>query len=165
MNSAERITLFGDIKGINVRHLRTFTTVTDHLYGGSYPNREENLSDEDVEMRTKELLFKAGVSECPITLCNSVEERAIKILQDCSLRRIQNGRGLYWIVDSNPHSLLEAVKSVMDNDAFQADILRSTTIITLGLQHSFDYVDVATGIRVAALPTTYHFPTHPTPAS
>ena len=165
MKSAERVTLFSDIKGINPRYIRMFTEATDHLYGGSYPNREQNLSDEDVKRRTKELLSEAGVSDCSVILCNSIEERATQILQNCSLRRMQNGAGLYWIMDGNPHSFLEAVKSVMNNDPLQTDILGSTTVITLGSQHTFDYVDAITEIRVVAFPTTYHFPTHPTPAS
>lgn len=162
---SERITFFGDIKNVNVTDIRNFVEATGHLYGGSYPSREDELSDEEVVKRTRELLSEAGIlNHHPITLCSSIEERATKILQDCNLRRVQNGIGLYWIVDSNPHSLLEAVKSVTNNDNIQADILRSITVVALGLQHTFDYVDPVTGIRVTALPTTYHFPVHPTPA-
>lgn len=164
MVSTERVTLFGDLKGINVEYIHKFIEATDHLYGGSYPSRQEDLTDEEVEKRARELLFEVGVSDCPIALCNSVEERATKILQECSLRRAQNGKGLYWIVDSNPHSFVEAINTVMNTYRFQADILRSTTVIMIG-SHAFDYLDAVTGIRVAAFPTTYHFPTHPTPAS
>ena len=167
MALVEKVNIFGDIEGIDAGRIGTFIEATGHLYGGSYPSRQECLSDEDLVRRTDTLLTGVGIlNPYPVTLCNSVEERAAKILQACSLRRLENGEGLYWIIDRNPAFLVEAIKSLRDETDLQSDILRSTTLIHLGSTHIFDYSDKITGIRVVTFPPTpYRFPTHPTPAS
>lgn len=167
MVATERVTFFGDIKGINVNYIRLFTEVTDHLYGGSYPNRQEGISDEELTGTTHALLTGAGIfNPDPIILCNSIEERITKILQVCNLRRVQNGEGLYWIIDRDQQSLLESVKSVKDREDLQTSILNSITVVQLGSEQILDRLDVVTGIRVVSFPPALHrFPTHPTPAS
>lgn len=164
---AERVNIFGDISGINASDIRTFVEVTRHLYGGSYPNREKNLPDEEVKRKTSELLSEAGILDSSsITLCNSIEERATQILQDCNLRRMQNGVGLYWIIERDPQPFLEGVKSVKDGVDLQTGILNSITVVKLGSEQIFDRLDVVTGLRVVSFPSTlYRFPTHPMPAS
>lgn len=165
---AERVTFFGDMTGIKPETICAFVKTTGHLYGGSYPNREENLPEEGIVSRTRELLAKAGVSNSsPITPCNSAEERARQILQNCSLRRRQHGEGLYWIIDRDPDSLAQAVKLVVTNgDPIQKEILKSITVIKLGPGQGSNYADKETGLSVAYLPHPLNpFPIHPTPDS
>lgn len=167
MVTTERVNIFGDIKGVNPRDIRIFVEVTHHSYGGSYPNYEEGLPDEEVVRKTRELLAKGGIPDSsPITLCSTSQERAIQILQECNLRWRQNRAGLYWIIDRDPHAFLEVAESVGNNGGPQADILRSITLVELSAPRAFDYKDTVTGIRAVAFPPTpYRFPVHPTPDS
>lgn len=167
MVSSERVNIFGDIVGINPRDIGIFVEVTNHSYGGSYPNCEEDLPDEEVVRKTRELLAKGGIPDSsPVTLCSTTQERAIQILQECNLHWRQNGAGLYWIIDRNPHAFLKVVKSVRSNSGLQADLLRSITLVELSAPQAFDYKDTVTRIRVVAFPSTpFRFPVHPTPDS
>lgn len=163
----ERVNIFGDLSGINASDIRTFVDTTNHSYGGSYPNREEDLSDEEVTRRTHELLTEGGVLDpFPITLCSTAQERVIQILRDCNLRRMQNRVGLYWIIDRDPQSFLESARSVKDTVDLQTATLSSITVVQVGSEQIFDRLDAVTGIRVISFPPAlYRFPTHPTPAS
>lgn len=121
------------------------------------------MSDEEITRKNQELLFEAGVYKpLPIKPCASTEERVIRISQDWrNLHGIKNSEGLY-IVDSNPQSFLNAIKSI----GSKAEILRAATIIRLGSEQAYDYTDITTGIRLVELPVvSYRFPTHPTPTS
>lgn len=166
MINAERVTMFGDIRDIRSRSIAAFIEATNHLIGGSYPSREDGISDGEVIEKTRKLLVEIGVSNSyPITLCSSTQERAEQILQACLLRREQNGLGLYWIIDRDPRSFVEAVKSLKDQSSLTTDILNSTTIVDF-ISTSVDYSDPVTGIRVVKFPQIpYRFPAHPTPAS
>lgn len=166
MINAERVTIFGDLRDINIRSVTVFIEATNHLIGGGYPTREDDIPDGEVIGKTRKLLTEAGVPDSyPITLCSTSLERAEQILQACLLRREQNGLGLYWIIDRDPHSFVEAVKSFRDQSSLPTDILNSTTIVDL-ISTSVDYSDPTTGIRVVKFPQTpYRFPAHPTPAS
>lgn len=159
----ERVIIVGDIKDIRPSELCAFIKTANCLCEGVYPSREQSLPDTEVVERTHALLTKAGIPDSlPITLCSSAEERARCILENLSSRRTPGSNGLYWIIDSNPVSLLTAIRSV--TAPLHTDILKSTTIISFG--SAFSHVDPATGIKITILPRpSYPFPTHPTPAS
>lgn len=162
MSYAERVTIFGDITGIRAEDIAIFVRETNHSYGGSYPSCREGLTNEEVVKSTRELLVKAGIlNHSPITVCRSTEEKTRRILQDCSLRMAQNGAGLYWIIDTDPDSLVRAIRN---STSSHPDISRHLTIIRLNPEQPYDYVDQDTGVRLVGL-LHYRFPTHPTPAS
>lgn len=162
----ERVNIFGNVDGTNPKDIRNFQQATNHQYGGSYPDCQKDYSDDEVIRQTRNLLIAGGILEySPITPCSTSEEKVTQILKDCVLRRSQNGPGLYWIIDNNPQSFWETIKSLGNFDQAQRDILNSTTLIALRPKYAFDYVDHTTGLRIVSLPTTFHFPTHPTLAS
>lgn len=163
----ERVTLFGDTTGMKPEAICTFVKIAGHLYGGSYPSRGD-LPEESIICKTQDLLIRAGIIDpSPIVLCDSIKERAEQIIQNCSRRRMQIGPGLYWVIDSDPIALVEAIKSTADGkDPLQSEILNSITMIKLGSMQGFDHADPTTGIRIVSLPCTIScFPTHPTPDS
>lgn len=163
----ERVTIFGNIIGIPPDFIRRFTETTGNLYGGAYPNHVQGLPDEIAIRETQEVLTQAGILDTsPIILCRSAEEKMRRILEECSLRRRQNGPGLYWIVDSDPDSLAAAVISIIDEiNPQQTELLPAITLTGFNVTRPFDRRDLVSGVRVVALPLLYCFPTHPTPAS
>lgn len=168
MLPSERVTFFGNIRDTKPREIRAFIERTNHLYGGIYPSRETNLSDEEVVRRSRKLLVEAGVpNDLPLVLCSSNQERARQVLQSCMRRSQENGTGLYWIIDQNPNSFAEVVKS-MASDAinYPPVILKALTVIKLGSTYVFDHLDPDTGMRLVSLQSSLQsFPVHPTPAS
>lgn len=162
----ERVNIFGDLSGINASDIRTFVNTTNYSYGGSYPNRETGLPDEEVKRRTTGLLTEVGILDpSPITPCSTPEERAARILQKCNALRIQNGADRFWIIDRDPKLLLEGFKSAGTAN-LETAVLRSITMVQLSSSEFSDCLDSDTGIRVVSLPSTlYRFPTHPTSAS
>lgn len=166
----ERITFFGDVTGLNSHQVASFLRVTEnHLYRGSYPAHEPNRGDQEVIAHISDLLIRAGLSNpSPITPCSSAEERIGLILEGCHRTpHTQDGLPKIYIIDKNPHALVTAARSFLNNRGTSRALLRTTTIIQLGGTYQpLDYVDDKTGIRVVFLP--YHaspFPTHPAPAA
>ena len=163
----ERVTFLGDTTGMKPEDIRTFVKITGHLYGGSYPSLGD-LPKESIVYKTQDLLTRAGIIDpSPIVPCGSIKKRAEQIIQNCNRRRMQIGLGLYWVIDSDPIALVEAIKSTADSkDPLQSEILNSITMIRLGSMQGFDHSDPTTGIRIVSLPCTLScFPTHPTPNS
>lgn len=163
----ERVTIFGNIIDIPSDFIRRFRETTGTQYGGTYPSRRQDLPDEEVVRKTHEVLTQAGTLDTsPTILCSSNEEKMRRILDNCALRRRQNGPGLYWIVDSDPDSLAAAVRSIRDEiNPQQAELLPRVTLTGFNVTRPFDRRDPVTGVRVVALSFLYCFPTHPTPAS
>lgn len=165
----ERITFFGDISDIRLADLRAFVEVTrNHKIGGSFPTRRTTRTDAENISRAVQTLIQAGVANCALIVpCSSVQERATQILQNCHLHSTRVGLGQYWIIDQNPDSLAAAMKSCTDprtNNPVEGDLLRSMTVINLGLPEAYDYTD-KTGIRICSLShPLVPFPAHPTPS-
>ncbi|OGE26414.1 hypothetical protein A3C26_01650 [Candidatus Daviesbacteria bacterium RIFCSPHIGHO2_02_FULL_39_12] len=163
----ERLTVFGDIKGMGGDSIRTFLRVTpQHIYGGSYPTCENGRSNEEVIQETGDLLIRAGLpNPLPINPCSSAEDRIERILQDCRARRPEEGLRLF-VIDNNPTYLLAAARSLLDNtNPLRNSILKAMTVIQLGTTQPFDHVDTITGARVVNIPSyLVPFPTHPTAA-
>lgn len=170
ISMAELVTFFGNIPGIKPADLHTFVaTLSHHQFGGSYPDRTNESSDETTTASNRAVLAQTGIPDCsPIVLCDSIQERAKKILAACQRHNAESGSGQYLVVDQNPHALAEAMKSTLSPDIRPAgkDLLKAITIIKLGPVESFDLTDRTTGIRVAALSSSLPpYPMHPTPAS
>lgn len=166
----ERINFFGDITGVKSGQMASFLRATEHhLYGGSYPAREPNRGDQEVIEHISDLLIRAGLSNpSPITPCSSAEERIGLILEGCHRTpHTQDGLPKIYIIDNNPHALVTAARSFLNNNSTSQALLRTMTIIQLGGTHQLlDYVDYTTGVRKVVLP--YYaspFPTHPAPAA
>lgn len=164
----EHIILLGDLSGIKPTDLQTFVETTHHRqYGGIYPNREDNVPDDVVVARTRDVLVQAGIIDpSPIVLCSSTQERAREILFNCHLRSAQIGSGHYLIIDQNPDALTTAMRSYADpntGNSAERKLLKSITVISLGSPRGYDYKD-QTGIRVCSLPYPITpYPVHPTP--
>lgn len=162
----ERVTFFGNLKGIRLSQLNTFVRAASNLCGGAFPDRENGIADEEVLKQTQRLLTEAGIPNAhPVILCNSAEERAEKIMQECILQS-QNGAKRYWIIENDPISLNRAFASMLKNNGLpQEEFLSATTVINLSLGKAYDYIDSGTGLRIASLsPLFGSYPVHPDPA-
>lgn len=156
-----RVVLFGDITDIPAKTIGKFLKAAGPPpYGGSFPNCQ-NGQRAEVVRESYELLTQAGIPDpSPITPCDSAEERIKQILQNPALlsRKDKIGRPIL-IIDRDPKSLLQSAAHMPE--ASQINLLRHTTVISLGPGEPVDYVDPNTDIRVVTLPP-YCYPTHPT---
>ncbi len=164
ISMCERVTIFGDISGMNKEDISTFVAVTSlHKYGGSYPDRESTVSDEEIITNTRDVLTQAGILDpSPVIPCNSDQERAGIILDSCRQRSKRYGLEHYWIIDRHPDLLAAAMRPIFGSHVTDAYGIASMTIINLGSPRGADRTDQNTGIRICALPhPRTPFPMHP----